>query len=59
MLRATTRVLHFVVCRFDSKDNLGKRYTQCVGRAMSAFSDSVSDRMLLCASLGALNLARI
>ena len=56
LLRATTRVLHFVVPKLGNVNNLDELFTESFHCAMTALADSLSDRLLLCASLGALNV---
>ena len=56
LLRATTRVLHFVVPRFGKVDKLDELFTESFRCAMTALADSLSDRLMLCACLGALSV---
>lgn len=57
LLRVTTSVLHFVVAGQETVDVLGdpESFTTAVEMALTAFTDSMPDRMLLCACLGALH----
>lgn len=56
LLRATTRVLLFVVPRFGNVNNLDESFTEAFRFAMTALADSLPDRLLLCASVGALDV---
>lgn len=55
MLKATTKLLHFVMPRIGSIKNLDKLFTESVWLAMTALADNLSDRLMLCACLGAIN----
>lgn len=57
LLRATTKVLHFAVARYDMAARSEEAFAAAVSRAMAAFANSLSDQMLMCACLGALNSA--
>ena len=56
LLRAATGVMHLVVGNIKIDDILGKHFPTAIEHAMSVFSDSLSDKMLVCACLGALSI---
>ena len=55
VLRATTKLLHFAMPKVEKADHLNELFTESVRSAMTALADSLSDRVMLCACLGALN----
>lgn len=55
LLTATTSVLHFVVTRFKMESRLENLFSPSLCQAWSAFADSLPDKMMLCACLGALH----
>lgn len=57
LLTAASRVLHFVMPKMEPKertDGIVALFTTAFEYAMCAFSDSLPDRLLLCACLGGL-----
>ena len=55
LLRATAKLLHIFVPNVESVNNLDKFFTDCFQLAMTALADSLSDRVMLCACLGAVS----
>lgn len=55
LLSATTKTLHFVVTRFKTVVGLEDLFTTSLCRALSLFADSLPDKLMLCACLGALH----
>ena len=58
VLTAATRVLHFVMPQLEHSKHTGDvevLFSTAFAAAMSAFSDSLPDKLLLCACLGALD----
>lgn len=54
-LRATTRVLHLVMAGFQTGEGPYEGFASAFACAISAFSDRLSDKLMLCACLGALS----
>lgn len=55
LLTATTTIMHNVVARFKTASGLEELFTTSLSRAWSAFADSLPDKLMLCACLGALH----
>lgn len=54
-LTATVMILHNVVARFKTASGLQEHFATALRRAWSAFADSLPDKVMLCACLGALH----
>lgn len=55
LLQAATSVLHLFLGSIKIEDNLAEQLPTALEHAMSALSDSLSDKMLVCAALGVLS----
>lgn len=54
LLTATTKILHFAVARIKTAAGLENMFTTSLSRALVLFANSLPDKMMLCACLGAL-----
>ena len=55
LLKAATGVLHLVLGSIKTENSLAEQFPIALEHAMSALSDSLSDKMLVCAALGVLS----
>lgn len=55
LLKAITRILPFVASSFGKVEGLEEAFVAAFHCAMDMFSDSLSDKMWLCACLGAIS----
>ena len=59
LLRAIIRILPFVASNFEKVEGLEPPFVAAFGFATEVFSDSLSDKMWLCACLGAFSAESI